>query len=74
MKLGEKKSKCRDGTDGDSEAETANAVSEQQESRGSCGCPRKHIAAFTLLFVNQCAGVGVYRSGNRIKTVVSGLG
>ena len=57
MKLGEKKSKCRDGTDGDSEAETANAVSEQQEPRGSF------------------CRVGVYRSGNRIKTVVaSGLG
>ena len=56
MKLGEKKSKYRDGTDGDSEAETANAVSEQQESRGSCGCLRNHIAACILLSLISVQG------------------
>ena len=57
VKLGEKKSKCRDGTDGDSEAETANAVSEQQEPRGSF-CRGRSVQER-----DQCAGVGVYRSG-----------
>ena len=59
VKLGEKKSKCicRDGTNGNSEAETANAaVSEQQESRGSCGCLRNHIAACILLSLISVQG------------------
>ena len=63
-KLGEKKGKCRDGTDGDSEAEAASAVSEQQESRGSCECPRysrydpdtDHIAVLTLFSLISVQG------------------